>query len=144
MTQQPDAAPKVIAGSDQAANEAVPVKDRTVSGGQAPPTATRPQDARDQPPGDQNLEQRQEASEGGDEDLSSRAAELEAELASVRNKARGGDTVRLRVEGDHSGLIHNGLYVGTEWTDVPAHVVPDLMEGAANSGVTLTQEETES
>lgn len=145
MTQQPDDTPKVISGSDQAANEAVPVKDRTASGGQAPPTATRPQDRRDQPPGDQNLEERQEASEPErGEDLSARAAELEEELAQVRNRARDADTVRVRVEGSHSGLIHNGVYVGTEWTEVPAHVVPDMMEGAANSGVTLTQEETES
>jgi hypothetical protein len=121
MTQQPDATPKVVAGSDQAAAEAPP-----------PPSKQPNNPAHSAQP------------ERKDEDLSSRAAELEAELAQVRSQARDTDTVRVRVEGEHSGLIHNGVYVGTEWTDVPAHVVPDMMEGAANSGVTLTQEETES
>lgn len=79
-------------------------------------------------------------------DPSTRAAELEAELAAVRREAAGGATVRVRVDPDspHSGMVHNGLYIGEEWTEVPAHVVPDMMEGAANAGVTLTQEETES
>ena len=125
MTQQPDATPKVVAGSDQAAAEAPP-----------PPSK--------QPNNPARSAQTDAQSESKDEDLSSRAAELEAELAEVRSKARDTDTVRVRVEGEHSGLIHNGVYVGTEWTEVPAHVVPDMMEGAANSGVTLTQEETES
>lgn len=143
MTQQPDATPKVVAGSDQTANEAVPPKDRTVSG--APATAARPPDAPSQP-GDQKLADRQEAQEGdGDgEDYSSKAAELEAELTRVRNKARGGDMVRVKVEEPHAGIVHNGIWVGNDWTEVPAHVVPDMMEGAANSGVVLTQEETES
>lgn len=141
MTQQPDATPKVVAGSDQTANEAVPPKDRTTSG--APATAARPPDAPVQP-GDQKLADRQEAQEGDGEDYSGKAAELEAELAKVRSKARGGDMVRVRVEGEHAGIIHNGVWVGNDWTEVPAHVVPDMMEGAANSGVVLTQEETES
>lgn len=79
-----------------------------------------------------------------DEDLSAQAARLEDQLAEVRAKAAAQDTVRVRVEGPHSGLIHNGLYVGTEWTEVPVHALPAMMEGAANAGVTLTQEETES
>lgn len=119
MTQQPDATPKVIAGSDQAANEARPA-----------PAAQQNTPARSDPP--------------PKEDLSAKAADLEQQLAEVRSKASGSDTVRVKVEDPHSGLILNGLYVGTDWTDVPVHVVPDLMEGAANSGVTLTQEETES
>lgn len=119
MTQQPDAPPRVIAGSDQAAAGAAPPPSRqdTPARAAAPPPA---------------------------EDLSARAADLEAELAKVRSKASGVETVRLRVEEPHSGLVHNGLYVGSDWTEVPAHVVPDIMEGAANSGVTLIQEETES
>lgn len=122
MTQQPDATPKVIAGSDQAAAEADPATSKQKN------TPARA------------------AAKGKEQDPSARAAELEAELAEVRARAAGGATVRLRVDpdGPHSALVHNGVYVGEDWTEVPAHVVPDLMEGAANSGVTLTQEETES
>ena len=145
MTQprQPgDAAPRVISGSDQAANEAVPPGAQTPSAGQAPPTAARPPDAPVQP-GDKSAQEMQVKTDGG-EDLSARAAELEEELASVRARASGQETVRVKVEGAHSGIIHNGLFVGTEWTEVPVHALPAMMEGAANSGVTLTQEETES
>lgn len=122
MTQQPDATPKVIAGSDQAAAEAEPA------------------------PSKQKNTPARAAAKGKDKDPSTRAAELEAELAEVRREATEGGTVRLRVdpESPHSAMVFNGVYVGEEWTEVPAHVVPDLMEGAANSGVTLTQEETES
>jgi hypothetical protein len=75
-----------------------------------------------------------------EEDLSARAARLEKELASVRAQSAG-DTVRLKVEGEHSALIHNGIYVGTDWTEVPAHAAPAIMEGAADSGVSVVQEE---
>ena len=121
----PDATPKVISGSDQAANEAVAARQRTPSAGQDPPAGPA------QPA-------------HGPADLSAEAAELEQRLAEVRAKASGQDTVRVKVEEPHSGLIHNGLYVGTDWTDVPVHALPAMMEGAANAGVTLTQEETES
>lgn len=138
-----DPTPKVISGSDQAASEAVPQAQRTPSAGQAPPSAARPPQAPAQP-GDQLAERQAASQPERGEDLSARAAELEAELAQVRSKAAGAATVRLKVEEPHAGIVHNGLWVGTDWTEVPAHVVPDLMEGAANSGVTVTQEETES
>jgi hypothetical protein len=76
-----------------------------------------------------------------EEDLSAKAARLEEELASVRAQSHEGETVRLKVEGPHSAVIHNGIYVGEEWTEVPAHAAPAIMEGAADSGVTLIQEE---
>lgn len=124
MTQQPDATPKVVAGSDQAAAEAAP------------------------PPSKQNTPARSAQPDAPPErpaDLSSQAADLERQLAEVRAKAAGEqDTVRVKVEEPHAGIIHNGIWVGNDWTEVPAHVVPDMMEGAANSGVVLTQEETES
>lgn len=123
MSQQPDATPQVVAGSDQAAEEAAPAPSKQRN------TPARASKAEKEP----------------ERDPSTRAAELEAELAAVRREATGGDTVRLRVDPDspHSAMVHGGVYVGEEWTEVPAHVVPDLMEGAANAGVTLTQEETE-
>jgi hypothetical protein len=132
--QAPDAAPPpVISGSDQAANEAVPPDQRTPTAGQAPPP----------PPASQTLEQRQQAGTGG-EDLSARAADLERELAEVRAKAAGGNTVRMRVEEPHAEFYHGGVGIGTDWTAVPAHMVPALTEAAGGAGVTLTQEETES
>ena len=147
MTQprQPgDAPPRIISGSDQAANEAVPPAQQTPSAGQQPPpTAARPPDAPVQP-GDKSMDEMQVKPDESGEDLSARAAQLEEELASVRARASGQETVRVKVEGPHSGIIHNGLYVGNDWTDVPVHALPAMMEGAANSGVTLTQEETES
>lgn len=76
-----------------------------------------------------------------DEDLSTKAARLESELASVRAQASEGETVRLKVEGDHSAFIHNNLMVGDEFTDVPAHAVQAMMEAASDSGVKLVQEE---
>lgn len=125
MTQQPDATPKVVAGSDQAAAEASPAPSKQAN---SPARAAKAEKEPEREP-----------------DYSTRAAELEEELAAVRAKAAGGATVRLRVDPDspHSGMVHNGLYIGEDWTEVPAHVVPDMMEGAANAGVTLTQEETE-
>jgi hypothetical protein len=123
MTQQPDSTPKVVAGSDQAADEAAPA-----------------------PAKQKNSPARAATPDSKEQDLSGRAAELEQELAEVRAKAAGVGTVRLRVDPDspHSHLVFNGIAVGEDWTEVPAHVVPEMMEGAANAGVTLTQEETES
>jgi glutamate-1-semialdehyde aminotransferase len=77
-----------------------------------------------------------------EEDLSARAARLESELASVRAQASSTETVRLKVEGVHSAFTHNGLTVGTEFTDVPSHAVQAMMEAASDSGVKLTQEES--
>lgn len=126
MTQQPDATPKVVAGSDQAASEARPAP---ASQQNTPARAAQP----DAP------------QESKGEDLSAKAADLERQLAEVRARAAGErDTVRVKVEEPHAGIIHNGIWVGNDWTEVPSHVVPDMMEGAANSGVVLTQEETES
>lgn len=76
-----------------------------------------------------------------DEDVSTTAASLEAQLAEVRARARGDATVRVRVEAPHSEFIHGGVWVGPDYTDVPEQAVAAMMEAASNSGVTLTQEE---
>lgn len=125
MTQQPDATPKVVAGSDQAASEADPAPSRQKN---TPARAAAPDKGQKEP------------------DLSARAAELEAELAAVRAEASGEGMVRLRVdpESPHSLMVFNGIVVSEDWTSVPEHAVPAMMEGAANAGVTLVQEETES
>lgn len=75
------------------------------------------------------------------EDLSAKAADLEEQLAAVRAQATGGDTVRLKVEDPHAGFALGHINVGTDWTTVPVSSVAAIMEGAANSGVTITQEE---
>jgi hypothetical protein len=82
------------------------------------------------------------APEAPAEDLASRAAELQAELTQVRSDlmAAGGDVTRLKVEGVHEAFQFGHILVGTDFTPVPAAAVPDMMEAAANAGVTLTQE----
>lgn len=75
------------------------------------------------------------------EDLSAKAAGLEAQLAKVRAEAAGEDTVRLKVEEPHVGFALGHINVEAVWTDVPSSAVAAIMEGAANSGVTITQEE---
>jgi hypothetical protein len=81
------------------------------------------------------------AKPAAEEDLSAKAARLEEELASVRAQASQNATVRLKVEGEHSAFVHNGLLVGDEFTDVPARAVQAMMEAANDSGVKLVQEE---
>jgi hypothetical protein len=125
----PDSTPEIISGSDQAANEAVKPADRTPSAGQAPPASVPSPPA----PADRPVASAEDSDE---------AAELEAKLAAVRARASGQDTVKMKVEGEHSALIHNGIWVGDDWTEVPEHAVAGLMEAAANSGVKLTQEES--
>jgi hypothetical protein len=77
-----------------------------------------------------------------DEDLSAVAAGLEEQLSQVRAQAAGADTVRLKVEDPHVGFALGHINVGTEYTEVPVSAVAAIMEGAANSGVTITQEES--
>lgn len=76
-----------------------------------------------------------------EEDWSAKAADLEAQLAEVRAKAAGQDTVRLKVEEPHVAFGMGHINVESDWTEVPTHAVAAIMEGAANSGVTITQEE---
>jgi glycine/D-amino acid oxidase-like deaminating enzyme len=87
---------------------------------------------------------RKAAAEPASEDLSAKAADLESQLAEVRAKAAGENTTRLKIGSDHVDFYHGGVSVGPDWTVVPAHTVPALMEAAAGAGVTLVQEETES
>lgn len=124
----PDSTPKIISGSDQAANEAVKPADRQPSAGQPAPASVPSPPAPAEPRAASNED-------------SGRAVELEAELADLRARAAGPDTVRLKVEEPHVQFIHGGVKVDDDFTEVPAHSVAALMEAAANSGVTLTQEE---
>jgi hypothetical protein len=51
------------------------------------------------------------------------------------------DPVRLKVESPHSSVTFGGVTVGSEYTEVPGHAVAALMEGAADAGVTITQDQ---
>jgi len=51
------------------------------------------------------------------------------------------DPVRLKVESPHSSVTFGGITVGSEYTEVPGHAVAALMEGAADAGVTITQDQ---
>lgn len=66
------------------------------------------------------------------------------ELIAKRDAAAAGGTVRLRVEGGHESVQVGHVVVGREWTDVPASMVSALTEGAADAGVQVTQDESES
>jgi hypothetical protein len=71
----------------------------------------------------------------------------EAELGRLldkRDKSAAGSTVRLRVEGVHESVQVGHVVVGREWTEVPASMVSALTEGAAEAGVQVTQDESES
>ena len=70
----------------------------------------------------------------------SRIAELEAELARLRNAAVAGVKVLLRVLPPHSSFTYAGRTVGTEPTPVPAHAVSEMTQAADRSGVTLQEE----
>jgi len=72
-----------------------------------------------------------------------RIAELEKQLAEAKRPAApfSGPTVRLKVEPPHAALHFAGHVVGTEFTEVPANIAASLMVGAADAGVTITQDQ---
>jgi hypothetical protein len=72
-------------------------------------------------------------------DLSSRAAQLEAELAKIRAQAVQGAKTMLRVLEPHIEFRHGSRVVGSDPTPVPATAVPSLMEAAQRAGVTIEE-----
>ena len=66
------------------------------------------------------------------------------DLLAKRDKAAAADTVRLRVEGVHESVQVGHVVVGRDWTEVPVSMVAALTEGAAEAGVQVTQDESES
>jgi hypothetical protein len=100
------------------------------------PTATKAQ----QP--DDGSGQKAAAPDPRDEKI----AELERQLAEAQRPSgfvpsAGQATVRLKVEAPHSELHYAGHVVGTEFTEVPANIAAALMAGAADAGVTTTQDQ---
>ena len=65
-------------------------------------------------------------------------------LLDKRDKSAAASTVRLRVEGPHESVQVGHVVVGREWTEVPVSMVSALTEGAAEAGVQVTQDESES
>lgn len=64
--------------------------------------------------------------------------ELQAKRAAA---VAAGVPVRLKVEEPHSQVTFGGVTVGREFTEVPAAVAADLVSGAAEAGVTVTQDQ---
>lgn len=79
--------------------------------------------------------------EDREEDISARVSVLEKQLVDARLLASPQATVRLKVEEPHVGFALGHINVGADYTEVPEHAVAAIMDGAANSGVTITQEE---
>jgi hypothetical protein len=64
--------------------------------------------------------------------------ELQAKRAAA---AAAGVPVRLKVEEPHSAVTFGGVTVGRDFTEVPAAVAADFVSGAADAGVTVTQDQ---
>lgn len=93
-----------------------------------PSTDQRPVAQPDPPPADESLDQQ--------------IAGAEAKLAALRAERDGGGqpSARLKVEPPHFSVTYGGITVGSDFTDVPAHMVPALMAAAADAHATITQE----
>jgi hypothetical protein len=66
--------------------------------------------------------------------LRAEADELELTLPPPDN------TERLKVHAPHEAFGFGGMWVGTDWTNVPVHLVAGVMQAASEAGVTITQE----
>ena len=63
-------------------------------------------------------------------------------LLAKRSASEEGGTERLRIspESGHSSMEFGGVTVRSDWTDVPARLVPHLFNAAADAGVTIERE----
>jgi hypothetical protein len=66
--------------------------------------------------------------------LRAEADELELTLPPPAN------TEMLKVEAPHESFGFGGVWVGTDWSPVPVHLVAGVMQAASEAGVTITQE----
>ena len=123
-------------------------------GGGTPPTAeqapaqTGKGQARAQDPPNilaqgQQVQAGQEAQRDGSDGkgLSADEERQLGELLEKRAQAAGPAPVRLKVDSDHESVTYGGVTVGHEFTEVPAHAVAGLVEGAAAAGVKITQDQ---
>jgi hypothetical protein len=90
-------------------------------------------------------QERSAAAESTDDDGLTPAEERQlGDLLAKRDKSAAARTVRLRVEGEHESVQVGHVVVGREWTEVPVQLVSSVTEGAAEAGVQVTQDESES
>jgi hypothetical protein len=67
------------------------------------------------------------------------------ELVAARDAAAvAAGAVQMTVEEPHAAFTYGGVTVTTDPTTVPASIVPAIVQAAAEAGVTLTQQESES
>jgi len=72
------------------------------------------------------------------QDMEARIGELQRQMAAASG---GGAVVRLKVEEPHAAVTFGGVTVGRDFTEVPVSVAADLVAGAADAGVTVTQDQ---
>jgi hypothetical protein len=81
----------------------------------------------------------QQAAAAADDPLA-RAAALRREAAQIEAGLAGPAVVRVKVAAPHSAMQFGGLYVGPDFTPVPASRLTDLLQAAGRAGVTLITE----
>lgn len=124
----PDAPATPPAASPAPGGGATPAKDQKgaqPAGAQAPANVVA-----QQPDGGQDRE-------GLDADEERQLGELLAK----RDRAAASGSVRLKVTSNHESVSYGGLTVGQEFTEVPTHLVAGFVEGAADAGVEITQDQ---
>jgi hypothetical protein len=89
-------------------------------------------------------QERSAAAQTDDDGLSPDEERQLGDLLAKRDKTAAARTVRLRVEGNHESVQVGHVVVGREWTEVPVQLVSSITEGAAEAGVQVTQDESES
>lgn len=72
------------------------------------------------------------------QDTEARIGELQRKLSAASG---GAPVVRLKVEEPHAAVTFGGVTVGRDFTEVPTAVAADLVSGAADAGVTVTQDQ---
>jgi hypothetical protein len=101
-------------------------------------TARRP--ARSEPDPADGAQQDAEAPDPRDAEIARLRSELEAAGKPVTDPGPG--AVQLRVTAPAGGSMQFAhTKVGPDWTDVPAGLVPALMQAADTAGVTIEQQE---
>jgi hypothetical protein len=80
---------------------------------------------------------------GSEEDADKRdkVASLRAEADELeRTLPPPSNTERLKVTAPHESFGFGGVWVGTDWSPVPVHMVAGVMQAAAEAGVSIIQE----
>jgi hypothetical protein len=119
MTTPASPAPGGGAAPDKAQQGAQP------AGAQAPPNVIKPPEPEPERKGDLSADEERQL----------------GELMERRDRAAASSSVRLRVTSGHQSVSYGGVTVGRDYTEVPEHAVAGLIEGAANAGVDIEQDQ---